>query len=277
MKGAKQGVNSPMTLSSKPGRSSEQHYSQNERKMAYSIGNKFKPWRALFCFTPASWLHLNKYKFALSHKHSGEIPYCRGRQCLHPAQEPTQNFLRRPEIFSFTPTCLWRLLHSTTGDSLKPPLCHMARWLKQHWGCATPGLAAPEIRPPFSGFILPQVPSLDTFVLPFSAKHWKRLMGWLWHDANTWQGFWGWTRCTQPAQIADKMCSYLIAKDHVDRAWHGFDASQTQFAVFFSSRIYIVTLRLYFFSLKIITSGLSQCIRISASMYTFALKGMSKL
>lgn len=49
------------------------------------------------------------------------------------------------------------------------------------------------------------------------------------------------------AQIADKMCSYLIAKDHVDRAWHCFDASQTQFAVFFSSCIYTVILSLWVF------------------------------
>lgn len=70
MKGVKQGVNSTMALPSKPGRGSEWHYRQNERKMAYGIGNKFKLWRALLCFTPASWLHLNKYKFALSHTHN---------------------------------------------------------------------------------------------------------------------------------------------------------------------------------------------------------------
>lgn len=187
MKGAKQGVNSPMTLPWKSGRGSERYYSQNERKMAYSIGNKFKLWRALLCFTPAGCLRLKKYKFALSHthKHSGEITYCRGKQCLCPAQGPAQNFLRRPEIFSFTPMCLWQLLHSTTGESLKPRLCYMGRWFKQHWGCARAEQAAQETRPLFSGFMLPQVPSLHSSVLPFSTKCWKRLMGWLWHDANT--------------------------------------------------------------------------------------------
>lgn len=45
------------------------------------------------------------------------------------------------------------------------------------------------------------------------------------------------------------MCSYLLAKDHVDTAWHCFDGSQTQFAVFSSSLTSTVTLRLYF-SLK---------------------------
>lgn len=115
----------------------------------------------------------------------GKLLIARENKCLCPAQDPTQNFLRRPEIFSFTPTCLWWFLHSTTAEPLKSPLCYMGRWFKQHQGCAIPELAAWEIRAPSSGFILPQVPSLDTSLLPFSAECWNRLMGWLWHDVNT--------------------------------------------------------------------------------------------
>lgn len=166
MKGAKQGVDSRMTLLSQSGRGSEWHYSQNEKKMAYCIGNKSKLWHALFCFTPAVWLHLNKYKFALSHthKHAGEIIYHTRKQCLYLAQDPTQNFLRRPEIFSFMPTGLWSVSPYHQGPVLETtsPLS-MGRLFKQHQGCAIPELAAQETRPPLPAFILLQVPP---WVLP---------------------------------------------------------------------------------------------------------------
>lgn len=70
----------------------------------------------------------------------GKLLIAGENKCLCPAQDPTQNFLRRPEIFSFTPTCLWWFLHSTTGEFLKALLCYMGRWFKQHQGCATPEL-----------------------------------------------------------------------------------------------------------------------------------------
>lgn len=120
MKGAKQGVDSQMTLLSKPGGGSEWHYGQNEKKMACRISNKSRVWHALFCFTPAVWLHLNKYKFALSlsHKHAGEITYCVGKQCLCSAQ----NFSRRPLINSSIPpmVSLWNHLSAKDGQVILP-------------------------------------------------------------------------------------------------------------------------------------------------------------
>lgn len=141
------------TLLSKPGRGSEQHYGQNEKKMLCCVGNKSQLWHVAFCFPPAVWLHLNKYTLTLSctHRHAGAITHGTMKPGRQPAGALTQNFSRRPAMFIFTLEGTWLGSSSHQGSALEitSPLVKgrlVKSWLCRGWaGCQ-------ESRQCFRGF-----------------------------------------------------------------------------------------------------------------------------
>lgn len=162
MKGVKQGVDSRTALLSKPGRGSERHYGQNERKMVYCVSNKSQLWHVLFCFTPAAWLHLNKYKFTISLSHTqtrwGNYLSREGAASL-PGSGPDSELLKEtrdllPHVYR---RWLHRFLHATKGHSLKTSLPSMGRLFKQCQACAVAQLAAQKTRWRFAGLIVLRV------------------------------------------------------------------------------------------------------------------------
>lgn len=145
----------------------------------------------------------------------------------------------------YSATCQWAFglfLHPTIGQPLKPPFCY-------HWaGYLNSMSIVPYLswlpRKPYhlSRLYTASGPILGTSMLPFSTKCWKRLNSvWCKYLARLLG-----RNYMYPASSynADKMSSYLLSKDHVDTAWHVFDASQTQFAV---SSVFLLWLSGYIF------------------------------
>lgn len=142
------------TLLSKPGRGSEQHYGQNEKKMLYCVGNKSQLWHVMYCFPPTVWLHLNKYTLTLSctHTHAGAITHGTMKPCLQPAGALTQNS-RRAAMFVFTSMGTWLGSSSHQGAALEiASLLVKGRHFKSWQHCAKIEQAAQESRRCFTGF-----------------------------------------------------------------------------------------------------------------------------
>lgn len=168
------------TLLSKPGRGSEQHYGQNEKKMLYCVGNKSQLWHDAFCSPPAVWLHLNKHTLTLSctHKHAGVITQGMMKPCLQPAGALTQNFSRRSAMFAFTSAGTWLGSSSHQGSALEitSPLVK-GKLFKSWQGCAVAEQAARRAGSVSQGFSAPGFTWMPPRCLsqPSAGKGWAEL------------------------------------------------------------------------------------------------------
>lgn len=113
------------TLLSKPGRGSEQHYGQNEKKMLYCVGNKSQLWHVMYCFPPTVWLHLNKYTLTLSCTHThmlGQLHMARWSRASN-QQGPWHRTQGELPCLSSRQWAPGWVLQATKAQPWKSPLC----------------------------------------------------------------------------------------------------------------------------------------------------------